>query len=71
VLGSNVVTFTFFVDGVQVGTATLGVGTTSPRYFVQPGSHLASASVTNTTIRWENLNFSVAEGGTFTYVLLC
>lgn len=71
VLGSRVVTLTFFVDGLQVGTAALSVGLTSPRFAVAPGSHVASASVTNTTIQWVNLNFSVLAGGTFTYVLLC
>lgn len=71
VLGSSLLTFTFFVDGAQVGTDSLSVGLTSRRFAVSEGSHVASASVTNTTVRWQNLNFFVAEDDTFTYVLLC
>lgn len=69
--GTQTATFTFFVDGTQVGIATLGIGITSPAYSVVTGSHVASASVTNTTIRWQNLNFSVDPRQTFTYVLIC
>lgn len=69
--GTQTLAFTFFVDGAQVGTATLGIGSTSPAYSVTVGSHVASASVTNTSIRWQNLNFSVTPGQIFTYVLLC
>lgn len=71
IFGTQTLAFTFFVDGVQVGNATLGIGTTSPPYPVTNGSHVASASVTNTAIRWQNLNFSVDPRQTFTYVLIC
>ena len=71
IFGSQSLTFTFFVDGVQIGTASLGINITSPPFSVITGSHVASASVTNTTIRWQNLSFSVASGQTFTYILLC
>lgn len=71
VLGVQAFTFSFFVDGLQVGTATLGVGQTSPAFAVAAGSHTASATVTNTTVRWQNLNFTVTKGQPFTYVLLC
>lgn len=69
--GTQTLTFTFFVDGQQVGTGALGLNSTSASFFVRPGSHTASATVTNTSLRWENLNFSVASGQTFTYLLLC
>ena len=71
IFGTQTLTFSFFVDGIQVGTSSLGINTTSPAYGVAAGSHLASASVTNSTVRWNNLNFSVSSGQTFTYVLLC
>lgn len=71
VFGTSTLSFTFFVDGVSVGTTSLGIGITSPSYTVTPGSHIASASVTNTALRFENLSFSVQAGGTFTYILIC
>lgn len=71
VFGSRSLTFTFFVDGNQVGTGSLGIGTTSAQFRVIAGSHVASASVTNTALRWMNLSFTVAPQGTFTYILIC
>lgn len=71
IFGTQTLTFSFFVDGAQVGTATLGINQTSPAFPVAAGQHVASASVTNTGIRWTNLNFNVGAGQTFTYVLLC
>lgn len=71
IFGTSTLGFSFFVDGLQVGNASLGINQVSPSFSVQPGSHVASASVTNTTLRWVNLNFSVTTGQTFTYVLLC
>jgi hypothetical protein len=71
IFGTNTLTFSFFVEGAQVGNATLGINATSPPFAVAAGSHVASASVTNSSIRWNNLNFSVTTGQTFTYVLLC
>lgn len=71
IFGTRTLTFSLFVDGAQVGTANLGIGVDSPAYPVIAGSHVGSASVTNTTLRWANLNFAVPTGTAFTYVLLC
>jgi hypothetical protein len=71
VFGTQTLTFGLFVDGLQVGSANLGINITSPSFTVTPGSHVASANVTNSTLRWNNLNFSVAAGNTFTYILTC
>jgi hypothetical protein len=71
VLGTQVITLSFFVDGILVGTAPVSISTTSPPYSVVAGTHAASANVTNTNIRWDNLNFSVTAKQTFTVVLLC
>jgi hypothetical protein len=38
---------------------------------VNAGAHAASANVANSSVRWQNLNFSVVTGQTFTYLLLC
>lgn len=69
--GNSVYTFTFFVDGTTIGSGNLGIGNTSASFFVIAGSHVASANVANTTVRWVNLNFSVTAGQTFTYILTC
>lgn len=71
IFGNQSLTFTFFVDGVQVGSGSLGIGTMSQPFAVNAGAHTASARVTNSAATWENLNFSVAAKGTFTYLLLC
>lgn len=71
IFGTQTLNFAFFIDGIQVGSANLGIGIPSPGYRVTPGSHVGSASVTNSTIRWENINFSVLAGNTFTYILTC
>ena len=70
-LGTTVLTFSFFVDGVQVGSAPLGLNQTSPPFTVSAASHVASANVTNTTIRWNSVNFNATAGQVFTVVLIC
>lgn len=71
VLGTQVITVSFFIDGVLKGTAQVSVGTVSPTYPVTAGSHVASASLANTSIRWDNLTISVPAKTTFTVVLGC
>jgi hypothetical protein len=71
IFGTSTLTFTFFIDGNSAGSASLGIGITSPSYSVLAGSHAASASVANSSVRWQNLNFTVTAGQTFTYILLC
>lgn len=71
ILGTSTLALQYFVDGTQVGSATVGVGQTSPPFAISPTSHVASASVANFNYQWPSLNFTVASGQTFTYVLIC
>ena len=71
IFGTNTLTFTFFIDGSSVGSAAIGINQQSPSYTVSPGTHVASASVTNSTLRWQNLSATVSAGQTFAYVLSC
>lgn len=69
--GTRTVTFSFFIDGTSVGTATLGVGQTSQLFFVGAGSHVAGASVTNTSFGFGNTTITVPAGQTFTVIMPC
>lgn len=71
VFGTRTLTFNFFLDGNAIGSDVLGIGVTSSAYQSTPGAHVASASVTNSTVRWQNLNVTLAPNQTFTYILLC
>lgn len=71
VFGTSVWTFTFFLDGVQAGTANLSVGSTSPVFPAVTGTHVASARVTNTTATWNSINVQVPSSGSITVVLGC
>lgn len=71
IFGSSTLTFTFFIDGSSVGSFVMGVNQTSPAYPVTAGSHVVSASVPNTTARWNNINITVAAGSIFTAVMTC
>lgn len=71
IFGTQTLNFTFFIDGATTGSASLGVSNTSPSYQVDVGSHIASASVTNTQYQWQNLTATVNKDATYTYILSC
>lgn len=62
--------FTFYSDGAVLGTGTLASGG-SQSFPVAAGSHFFSVSVTNTTLRFNNVSGIVAPGGTFSYLMTC
>jgi hypothetical protein len=71
IFGTQTLSFTFFIDGTQVGTASLGVNVSSPAYPASVGSHVASARITNTQYQWQNITLTVAAGQTSNYILTC